>query len=742
MVSSPTQVDALTLSNMKTTLHNLYADDTGVFIRADPQDFRELEAAVRLYEEISGAKLNQAKSTLVPIAMDTTPSWISELGCYVAREGEVIRYLGFPIGWKVKQSQKADYVLGKIQRRLGSWTYRLLFFPGRIVVMRHILKAIPTHLLSCLTFNKKMLERLEMACREFVWRKSDQGQRKLALIAWEDLTATKQEGGLAVTSFELQSKALRLKQLLKVFSHPEEDWVQALQAILRLAASTRRGGTDRRNWTIEELLLSECPKTIPGAQNATGFLQVWNEARQKLKLQTDKVVASGETPSNLYLDIIKSQSLLQANRVAAIRQIINRNKIKTTGEWQDWAWSYRTNRTLPNATRLAVEHGKELDVESTWVTQLNWRWRIGRKEINSWTLTTRTCKHLLTGEIRGCAKLNRKWGVQESQRKWSKRFRKLWKSMLPPRDKAWVWKILQAGLPTLARAKKWRPDGDPTCVRCGGETETATHLFWTCDKARNTWRDFSFLAEGLSCLLPNPRNLLAVVDAAFAQNRPARYLPFVAILKSIWRERNTRTYQGRNLNIPIRVSLELAMDMALAQIKGLSTESIKHQRLQEAIETTALTIQRADSLAAPGNSISHPDYPDPDHPEHVTDTQTSSSEDEVQGRSLDEDYPEARGISWRYLQRGCPGRLQTDGNFTEPVVRENEHTHAANEDYGLIRMTIARCRERAATENTHIPQIYQEEANRLSGSAHASAMLPVFRSIDTSMYRARRIRYP
>ncbi|KAL3697211.1 hypothetical protein R1sor_011287 [Riccia sorocarpa] len=195
-------------------------------------------------------------------------------------------------------------------------------------------------------------------------------------------------------------------------------------------------------------------------------------------------------------------------------------------------------------------------------------------------------------------------------------------------------------IPLSSCRNKIAPDGDPTCVRCGGEMETATHLFWTCDKARNTWRDFRFLAEGLSCLLPTPRNLLAVVDAAFAQNRPARYLPFVAILKSIWRERNTRTYEGRNLNIPIRVSLELAMDMALAQIKGLSTESIKHQRLQEAIETTALTIQRAGSLAAPGNSISHSDHPHPDHPEHVTDTQTPSSEDEEQGRSLDEDFPE------------------------------------------------------------------------------------------------------
>ncbi|KAL3698111.1 hypothetical protein R1sor_012187 [Riccia sorocarpa] len=103
----------------------------------------------------------------------------------------------------------------------------------------------------------------------------------------------------------------------------------------------------------------------------------------------------------------------------------------------------------------------------------------------------------------------------------------------------------------------------------------------------------------------------------------------------------------------------------------------------------------------------------------------------------------ARGdISWRCLQRSCPGRLQTDADYNQPVVRGREHSHAANEDYGLIRMTTARMMERAAVENTPIPQIYQEEANRLSSTPNATAMLPVLQSLDTSLYRARRSRFP
>ncbi|KAL3698144.1 hypothetical protein R1sor_012220 [Riccia sorocarpa] len=47
-------------------------------------------------------------------------------------------------------------------------------------------------------------------------------------------------------------------------------------------------------------------------------------------------------------------------------------------------------------------------------------------------------------------------------------------------------------------------------------------------------------------------------------------------------------------------------------------------------------------------------------------------------------------------------------------------------------------RDRTANEDTPIPRIYHEEANRLASSESASAMLPVLHSIDSSLYRARK----
>ncbi|KAL2607510.1 hypothetical protein R1flu_026083 [Riccia fluitans] len=70
--------------------------------------------------------------------MVSAPQWLRATGCYIAREGEPIQYLGFPIGWNVPESQLLNFITGKLERKLGNWAYRLLTFEGRLIVLKHI----------------------------------------------------------------------------------------------------------------------------------------------------------------------------------------------------------------------------------------------------------------------------------------------------------------------------------------------------------------------------------------------------------------------------------------------------------------------------------------------------------------------------------------------------------------------------------------------------------------------------
>ncbi|KAL2635759.1 hypothetical protein R1flu_007238 [Riccia fluitans] len=200
-------------------LHNLFADDSGVMLRATGENFDELRSVIATYETISGAKLKINKSTIIPVAMDETPPWLHSIGCYMARAGEIIRYLGLPIGWQVTENQQRHYIFGRLQRRLGNWTYRVLSFAGRMIVLKHILKAMPNHIFTCLSLSCDSLHKNEAICRRFLWGKNDEGNDRVPLVAWTDILRPKREGVYAVTSFELQSKGLRLKQFMKLMGN-------------------------------------------------------------------------------------------------------------------------------------------------------------------------------------------------------------------------------------------------------------------------------------------------------------------------------------------------------------------------------------------------------------------------------------------------------------------------------------------------------------------------------------------
>ncbi|KAL3696859.1 hypothetical protein R1sor_010935 [Riccia sorocarpa] len=107
----------------KTALHNFYADDSGVLLGATPDNLAVLHQTIKEYESISGANLNLEKSIVIPVVMETLPDWLRQSGYYIAKEEEPIKYFGFPIGWKVTEMHQTNFLLGKIERKLGCWVW-------------------------------------------------------------------------------------------------------------------------------------------------------------------------------------------------------------------------------------------------------------------------------------------------------------------------------------------------------------------------------------------------------------------------------------------------------------------------------------------------------------------------------------------------------------------------------------------------------------------------------------------
>lgn len=108
-------------------------------------------------------------------------------GCKIAQLEEIISFLGCLIGVKIPPSKEAEFLMDKVRKRVFHWSNMLLSLQRRIVLVKHILKAILIYHLMALTLNQEGYKRLEQICREFLWGSCEIGHAKVPLLAWSTL---------------------------------------------------------------------------------------------------------------------------------------------------------------------------------------------------------------------------------------------------------------------------------------------------------------------------------------------------------------------------------------------------------------------------------------------------------------------------------------------------------------------------------------------------------------------------
>lgn len=99
---------------------------------------------------------------LVPLFLrNPIPEWMTNTSYKVAARREVINYLGCPIEYGVTLAQEANFLLGKVQMRLTHWANCLLSWNKKVVLMKHVLFAIPGYHHMALLLNMQGSKQLE-----------------------------------------------------------------------------------------------------------------------------------------------------------------------------------------------------------------------------------------------------------------------------------------------------------------------------------------------------------------------------------------------------------------------------------------------------------------------------------------------------------------------------------------------------------------------------------------------------
>lgn len=260
----------------------LFADDLGMFIPATEIAFEQARIALGCYEMATGALLNLAKSKVIPFALDEPPAWLQNMGCTISEPGEVLRYLGAPFGCELLVSQMHIFCLDKIGARLSSWSTRFLSFAGRVLLIKHVLQAIPIYHMMLLKSSDGLARKIIALSRGFLWGQNVNGGKRIPLVAWDKLARPKLEGGLGLKDFRSHSDALLSKWFTGALDNPSSEWAQMYAVNLGLTKWRNYKMVCRNKYSMIDKMLLSLPRSFGKLVYIGQLWSAWERVQENL----------------------------------------------------------------------------------------------------------------------------------------------------------------------------------------------------------------------------------------------------------------------------------------------------------------------------------------------------------------------------------------------------------------------------------------------------------------------------
>ncbi|KAL3693292.1 hypothetical protein R1sor_006943 [Riccia sorocarpa] len=223
------------------------------------------------------------KSIVMQLRPQQHPDWMGQTGCEIAGPESSFKYLGVATSSPVNEKAITDEIVKKLMQKLKHWSNRLLSWPAKTILLKHVLAATPLYQLMSVGLCKDGLEELERLCRNFLWGWNEEGNPKHALIAWERIAQEKSNGGLGWTSFRNMSDALNARLVGRILEGGDTEWIHLARSfILR---TLRRGSYQREcsQWTLQEGLVLLPLTRVEGSPTMTRILGSWYRVRKRLR---------------------------------------------------------------------------------------------------------------------------------------------------------------------------------------------------------------------------------------------------------------------------------------------------------------------------------------------------------------------------------------------------------------------------------------------------------------------------
>jgi hypothetical protein len=187
-----------------------------------------LKDVLEEYTAFTGLKVNYHKSSLVPINISQEEAEIlsTQIQCNIA--SMPFPYLGIPMGTTRPTIRDLSPLTDRAERRLTA-SASFLSYGDTLILVNPVLSSMPIHYLCTLDIPDGVVDVIDKARRNCLWRKRKDDEKVHSLASWDMICKPKNKGGLGIINLKIQNKCLMMKQLHKFYNNVDLPWVKLIR---------------------------------------------------------------------------------------------------------------------------------------------------------------------------------------------------------------------------------------------------------------------------------------------------------------------------------------------------------------------------------------------------------------------------------------------------------------------------------------------------------------------------------